>query len=167
MKRIAMLTLVSAVSAVALAATAVAADIHWDVNHVDIDGQMTVIVTGCDGLVAESDVMVDPGLTHNFPVSVHLGGWVKSSPDVPSDVWTAHYQIAGSGTDSAGHGFTIRGTLTNEGNGGSDFFATGGDIVVRRDDGAVARGPADAAANSIVYGIPSAIHVDAGQCRLK
>ena len=166
MKGLAVFTLVGACAAALLASASAASDIHWDVTHVDRDAAMTVIVTGCDELVAESDVQVFPGSTHNFPIAVHLEGWVKSSPDVPSDVWTARYRVTGSGTDSAGHTFTIDGTLTKSGDGETDFFANGGSMVVRRDDGATARGAADGAANSIVYGIASAIHVSADRCRL-
>ena len=166
MKGLAVFTLVGACAAALFASASAAGDIHWDVTHVDRDTSMTVIVTGCDALVAESDVPVFAGFTHNFPVAVHVEGWVKSSPEVPSDAWTARYRVTGSGTDSAGHTFTIDGTLTNDGNGGIDFFATDGSIVVRRNDGATARGAADGAANSIVYGVASAIHVSADRCRV-
>jgi hypothetical protein len=167
MKGLAVFTLVGACAAALLASASAAGDIHWDVTHVDRDAAMTVIVSGCDDLVAESDVQVFPEFTHNFPVAVHLEGWVKSSPDVPSDFWTARYRVTGSGIDSAGHSFTIDGTLTNDGNGATDFFATGGSMVVRRDDGATARGAANGAANSIVYGVAGAIDVSADRCRMK
>ena len=167
MKGLAVFTLVSACAAAVLAGSSAAGDIHWDVTHVSGDGSVTMIVTGCDDLVAESDVQVYPEFTHNFPVAVHVEGWIKSSPDVPSDFWTARYRITGGGTDSAGHAFTIDGTLTESGNGGTDFIADGGSMVVRRDDGASVRGAADEAANSIVYGVPSAIHVSADRCRMK
>jgi hypothetical protein len=167
MKGLAVFTLVGACAAALLASASSAGDIHWDVTHVDRDSSMTVIVTGCDDLVAESDTLAFPEFTHNFPAAIHIDGWVKSSPDVPSDAWTARYRITGSGTDFAGHSFTIDGTLTKDAGGGIDFFATGGSAVVRRDDGATARGAADGAANSDVYGVPDAIHVSADRCRMK
>jgi hypothetical protein len=162
MRRLTVLALAALVAAGVLATTTTAGDDHVRVSG---DSSAAVYVWGCEGLIADSGAFRGylPD-AHFFVASIHTEGWYKWPPETPWEAHTAHYRISGTGTDAAGHSFTIKGTLTFE-NGGFDFYANDGDVVVRRDDGASARGHADEGYPN-VWGInDNVISVGNDQCR--
>ena len=163
MRRLTVLILAAVFAAGALAATTAAGDDHVRVSG---DGSVAVYVLGCDGLIADSGAyrgyLPD---AHFFVASIHTEGWYKWPPDTPWEAHTAHYRIAGNGTDASGHTFTVKGTLLFE-NGGFDFYADDGDVVVRRDDGASASGRADEGYPQVRGINHNVIFVTADQCRL-
>ena len=168
------LSIVVAIGFAVVAGTALA---DRDVTRFSSDDQVVVLLSGCDGLIAPGGVPLTapdpwPPYTHNFIASIHREGWMKDGPDSSHNSWLTHSRLTGSGTDAAGHAFTIEGTLTYD----SDLdpalekWATGGKVVVRRDDGAFARGDAGGSApirNSPPLGTSLAsLGVAADQCHL-
>ena len=111
-----------------------------------MDFEVVVLLSECDGLIAEGGVGTIPGApvshayTHNFLAMVHIEGWARWDPDLPLEAsYVAHARITGTGIDAAGQTFTISGDVTSD-RWHADFWADGGRVVVRRDDGSFAWG---------------------------
>jgi hypothetical protein len=165
-----MLAVSSALAALAFASTtAIAGDVRHTVRHVSADGTVAVAVARCDGLIGEGGLpSTTPAYTHNFVASIHIEGWYKKAVDQPAEMDTAHYVISGSGTDSAGHAFTVLAIIDKAaGAVGYDFYGFGS-AIVRRDDGALARGTATWATPIVFDTFPyNSLVIDATTCRLK
>ena len=116
-------------------------------------------------------VPVSHAYTHNFLAGVHMEGWARWDPEQPLEFsYEARSRIDGTGIDAAGRTFTISGNVTSD-RWHADFWADGGRVVVRRDDGSFASGTAGGGwgivhAPPLLYGGPS-LHVDATHCQIR
>jgi hypothetical protein len=111
-----------------------------DVTRFSSDRQVVVLVSGCDGLVAQGGVPLRysdpwPAYSHKFVASIHREGWEKFLEGRAPHQFLTHSGVTGSGSDAAAHEFTIEGTLTYDSDWDptSELSATGGNVVVRRD----------------------------------
>jgi hypothetical protein len=111
-------------------------------------GDMLVLIDGCDGFVAPGGLVpnaVAPfpsSWTHNFLVT-----WADRSqvrfPDDPTGARTQTViALNADGSDDGGHSFTIKGKLTLSFFADPLFWADGGTVKIRRDDGATVTGTA-------------------------
>jgi hypothetical protein len=160
---------------IALAAGTPAAA-SWDRGTLILHLDALVLVSGCDGLVTEGGVAptsssgVPHAYTHNFIASVDIrGGW-RSDPDV-ADSLILQAKITGTGRDDAGREFRIDGQLTMD-SFQADFFATNGNVSIRRDDGSFARGSGVGAWPIVTAGefdsfFGETLFITASQCQLR
>ena len=159
-------------------AAATASGTAWERDRLSMDVEVLVLLSGCDGLIAEGGVPSIPGgpplsyaFTHNFVAAAHIEGWTRRDPSVPAEVgFTMHARITGTGTDAAGRTFTLSGNVSQDGF-EADFWADDGNVVVRRDDGAFARDAGVIGAHGIVNSPPllffgRSLMLDARHCRL-
>ena len=178
MGRVRLLLLATAVVAVAAAgAASQASGARWQRETISMDFEVVVLLSECDGLIAEGGVGTIPGApvshayTHNFLAMVHIEGWARWDPDLPLEAtYVAHARITGTGIDAAGQTFTISGDVTSD-RWHADFWADGGRVVVRRDDGSFAWGTA-AGGYGIVNQPPllyggSSLMVTANHCQIR
>ena len=70
-------------------AAATASGTAWERDRLSMDVEVLVLLSGCDGLIAEGGVPSIPGpplsyaYTHNFVASAHIEGWTRFDPSVP------------------------------------------------------------------------------------
>ena len=162
--------------ALALVASAPAAA-SWDKGTLVYDLDALVLLTGCDGLIAEGGVAptASPGAvpysyTHNFIASVHIEGRWRSDPDIANS-FILRARITGTGQDAAGREFQINGLLTMD-SFQADFFATDGNVSIQRDDGSFARGTAVGAWPIVTAGefdsfFGETLSITASHCQLR
>jgi hypothetical protein len=141
-----------------------------------LTGDVLVLVSGCDGLIATGGVAptgsgpFEYWRTHNFVASARIKGTTRVDPNVANSL-NARMRIKASGTDASGQRFRIRGRLTEDMD-SPDFWASDGRVTVRREDGSFARGKAGGAFGIVHSGefqnwFGMALSVVADRCRLR
>jgi hypothetical protein len=136
---------------------------------------MLVLIDGCPGFVASGGVApnatppVPDSWTHNFVADWTQSAQWKFQSDPTGQKTLQAISLDASGTDAAGHTFTIKGKLVWHLLASPELWADSGTVQIRRDDGAKLVGTAVGDLEPIfdpIFTVDRALAVTATSCKL-
>lgn len=136
---------------------------------------MLVLIDGCSGFVAPGGVApnaappVPDSWTHNFDADWTQTSQWKFQSDPTGQKTLQAISLDASGTDAAGHTFTIKGKLVWHLLADPELWADSGTVQIRRDDGAKVVGSAVGDLEPIfdpIFTVDRALAVTASTCKL-